>query len=305
MGLNCWKWSWTSRTKRPVANLTNENTSQSKPEEIEIASQGNGSTAPMPAFGSTDASFMCLRCRGLGHVLADCSTLMKASSPPFQPILPSMSKAISVRHSQRQHLCKTCKKIGLTWDAVADAHGWNVLNQKDRRCANLGPIENAIFRKDCSLCVLLFDVTPDPGDRSNLELFVVMAFTLNRFGYSKYTPTVLERDDMQWAECLYTALDDRSQRESVCSVAPNGICHIGNDGAKNAKILAGRAVPNDGVNIDLVKSWITRCVRQHGTRCESHQSSDLRQIRLVDVQTRTIVTFPDGEHVKYVALSYT
>ena len=253
-----------------------------------------------------EANHLCLRCRKSGHILTDCSSTVRAIDPPYPQSLPSKESRLARWGilKKDESLCARCKKIGLSWSAVADESSWNVLNQRDKLAIKLGLAATAVFRKDCPLCILLFEVTPDPGEQGALELVVVMTFTLTRLGQSRYSPAVLERKDMRWTECLYTTLKDYRTTPALCMHASNAFCPLDDKEPRVGKFLPGRIVPDAGVEFELVRGGIERCEAQHGKRCESERSEELRSIRLIDVNLRKIVNYPSTNHTRYFALSY-
>jgi Heterokaryon incompatibility protein (HET) len=246
---------------------------------------------------------MCLRCRGSGHVVAECMLAGKSVNASFTEQVSELRPLRWRFFRKKAELCKRCRAIGLSWSVVAKGSIWTVLKQRDKVCTNLGPVQEAVFQKGCPLCVLLFEITPDPEGHEE-DLITVMTFTLNRLGKSRSSPIVLEQEDLPWTECLYTALKVHSTEPALCRNAPNAICSINNVQAPQSKILGGRIIPEAGVDFDLIQSWLSRCEKQHGKGCEPEHHDELRSIRLIDVESREIVSYPDTASCSYLALSY-
>ncbi|RDL41475.1 uncharacterized protein BP5553_01454 [Venustampulla echinocandica] len=249
--------------------------------------------------------FMCLRCRASGHIVADCTTSRASPNASVREQVSGKKLPWWRPTSKKSKLCKRCRAIGLSWSAVGKGRPWAAgMEQRDKVCANLGPAEGAVFQKHCPLCVLLFEITPNPVEHQEKDLVVIMAFTLNRIGKSRFTPTVLEQNDMKWTECLYTTIQVYTIDPALCSRAQNAISRIHNGQTSQSKILGGQVVPEEGVNFDLIKSWLSRCEKHHGQRCAPERNDALRNIRLIDVDMRQVVSYPDNGYCSYLALSY-
>ena len=69
----------------------------------------------------------------------------------------------------------------------------------------------------------------------------------------------------------------------------------------------GRAMDADRVDIILLREWLARCERHHGGSCEEDGIAGRRlpqNLRLIDVQNRTIVRAPGTKGLRYLTLSY-
>lgn len=64
-----------------------------------------------------------------------------------------------------------------------------------------------------------------------------------------------------------------------------------------------RQVPKKLVDYSIPKEWLASCCRAH-VSCEPDLSSNLHHIRLIDVENRSLVPFPQTGKVSYATLSY-
>ncbi|KAL8686782.1 MAG: hypothetical protein Q9218_006869 [Villophora microphyllina] len=62
-------------------------------------------------------------------------------------------------------------------------------------------------------------------------------------------------------------------------------------------------IDSHNININLILEWVEACTERHDKYCRPVPTKDLNQTRLVDIQTRKVVTYP-GPDCDYVALSY-
>lgn len=75
------------------------------------------------------------------------------------------------------------------------------------------------------------------------------------------------------------------------------------DVSKYGYHLGGRRVDPNGLNIDIIRSWVATCTRNHPLTCAVHVSDRLQRISLIDVHCRRVVLYPSTA-CEYVALSY-
>jgi hypothetical protein len=67
--------------------------------------------------------------------------------------------------------------------------------------------------------------------------------------------------------------------------------------------LGGRLIRARGFNIEQCEIWLRTCRQLHGPVCDPEFTDELRGVRLLDVNTKTIVPYP-GSPCDYAALSY-
>ena len=75
------------------------------------------------------------------------------------------------------------------------------------------------------------------------------------------------------------------------------------DDSEEGRTLGGRQIRQETVDLELIDHWISSCNRLHDTLCAPMYTVDLPYIRLVDVETRRVVSHP-GQQCQYVTLSY-
>lgn len=73
--------------------------------------------------------------------------------------------------------------------------------------------------------------------------------------------------------------------------------------AKHGRTPGGRKITRSNMNIKIVEECLDRCTQLHGEDCSPVPTKELDKIRLVDVQKRQIVSYPEIS-CDYVALSY-
>ncbi|KAG6371920.1 heterokaryon incompatibility protein-domain-containing protein [Boletus reticuloceps] len=82
-----------------------------------------------------------------------------------------------------------------------------------------------------------------------------------------------------------------------------GVMDSSHRGAKGMPALGVKTVDPQTCDYSLIRGWLRRCNDQHPITCRPFMSEGLKQIKLIDVETRQIVAYPpDG--CDYIALSY-
>ena len=289
-------------------------------------------TVPNPRTDPTsDPSWdcLCLVCRKTGHVVEKCPLYIQQwehpdstlppdveptrPSPPFNPFPPieESTQASCPRCSQLDSLSRIASHRPVMWRDMAYSN--SRMSRKTTQIPSLGPIRSLRLLSTCSLCRLIFDssyLTDDLMEtvRDGSELMIVTAWTIHR----------LERDlhwsgDMRgkgpYAKCVYTAVV--TQSDGNCTpqefvddtVGAIGLIDIGECQLNGGPALGVRRVDPTTPDYCMIKDWLRRCDDLHHTTCRPFVSEYLKQIKLVDVETRQIVMYPpDG--CDYIALSY-
>ncbi len=251
--------------------------------------------------------FMCLKCRGYGHVVNDCSEPW-----PYQGwgwIFSSARKTIGVPEFAdiNQPLCERCEDMDLLqvlhqdipWVSFLGLSNSELLESGCVR--SLGQIGSIVFRQDCSLCCCLFAMTPNPHSETQ-QIIIFPSWTITRLegGISVDTP-----EKGLYARCLLVTLDQMSGDLPLAQSAQRGdaLCVFEEDELDSDTTLSGRLIDLPRINIDMVNNWLSTCSRLHPITCVSVWSEDLKHILLIDVESRRLVRYPQ-EGCEYLALSY-
>lgn len=177
---------------------------------------------------------------------------------------------------------------------------------------DLGFLDQILLNSTCPLCIFIHRVCQTllavqlqkPGTWTRCSLLPI-EFQKNyffengfRLGSASQTEHFGRTINLQFDEGTY---DFRRQFDDK-SMVP--IHRLAGDGQLPGP-LEGRQV-RDQVDVELVRSWLHRCRTEHDLSCEwqspHHTSTIGRDIRVLDVCSRTVVTVP--ENCPFVALSY-
>ena len=205
-------------------------------------------------------------------------------------------------------LCRRCEQLDLIgmldgfppWTSQKEQE--EAVSRRDESIRSLGDTGTVEFWDDCHVCRCLFALTPNPYSNDQ-EVLLLPDWSLYRvtgeFGAVLDTP-----EKRQYATCLVVALDPGSISLpfAVHAHRSDAMCLMAED-LQDGRTLGGRKLMRGPTNMEMVKEWIGRCARLHGTHCAPVLTEELTGIRLIDVQQRRIVKFP-GFPCDYVALSY-
>ena len=114
--------------------------------------------------------------------------------------------------------------------------------------------------------------------------------------YAKYVYTSVTTSS--WADGTYKP--KRLVGEAVEAI---GLIDIGECQPNGGPALVVRQVDPTTPNCCMIKDWLRRCDDLHHITCRPFVSEGIKQIKLIDVETRQIIMYPpDG--CDYIALSY-
>ena len=283
-----------------------------------------------PSTSEPSWDCLCLVCRKTGHVVEKCplyiwqwehpgSTLPPdveptLPSPPFNPFptIEESTQALCPRCSQLDSLSRIASHCPLMFRDMSHSSSKRI-SKKTTQIPSLGPILSLRLLSTCSLCRLIFDSSHLTDDlmetvRDGSELMIVTAWTIHR----------LEKD-LEWsgdlrgkgpyAKCVHTAVV--TWRDGICipqdsvnnAVGAIGLIDIGECQLNGGPALGVRPVNPTTPDYCMIKDWLRRCNDLHHITCRPFVSEYLKQIKLVDVETRQIIMYPpDG--CDYIALSY-
>ena len=184
--------------------------------------------------------------------------------------------------------------------------------KKIAQIPSLGPIRSLLLLSTCSLCRLIFDsscLTDEDMEivRNGGELVVVTAWTIHCLEES-LSWSGHKRGKGPYAKCVYTSVAIWS--DGICeppqledAMGAIGLIDIGEHQPNGGPALGVRQVDPMTPNYCMIRDWLRRCDDLHHITCRPFVSEGLKQIKLVDVETRRIIMYPpDG--CDYIALSY-
>ena len=180
---------------------------------------------------------------------------------------------------------------------------------------SLGPILSLRLLSTCPLCRLIFDLsylTDEEMESVSLghELVVVTGWSIHRLEPDLYW-SGCAKGHGPYAKCVYTAVmagswdDDiyESPRLVGGAVEAIGLLDIGLCQPNGGPALGVKQVDTTTPDYCMIKDWLRRCDDRHPIACRPFVLDGLKQIKLVDVETRQIVMYPpDG--CDYISLSY-
>lgn len=275
---------------------------------------------------------LCLVCRQTGHVVEKCpryiwqwenpgSTLPPdveptRPSPPLNPLptIEGSTQALCQRCSRLDALGRISRHRPFVLEDMDDNHSKRA-TKKATQIPSLGPIRSLQLLSTCPLCRLLFDVSHLTDEemeivRSGGELVVVTGWTVHRLERELYWRGC-GRGKGPYARCVYTSVTTWSWVDGIYE--PNrlveeameaiGLIDIGESASNGVPALGVRPVDPKTPDYSMIKGWLHRCDDLHHITCRPLVSESLKQIKLINVETRQIVMYPlDG--CDYVALSY-
>lgn len=251
---------------------------------------------------------MCLKCRGSGHVVDDCSEPWPEDdlgwffSPNRMAIeVPEFSDAIN------QPLCKRCEDLDLLQFLHQDIPWESLLGLDDSELRGsgclrtLGQTGSIVFWQDCSLCRCLFAMTPN-AESGTQEVLIFPSWTINRLEGGISVNTAEKRRS---ARCLLVTLCPRAGSLSLADSAQRGdaLCVLEDDEFDPNTTLSSRRISSKHIDVEIVRQWLSTCNRLHPMTCAAIRSDGLHDILLLDVPSRTLVRYPQ-EGCQYLALSY-
>ncbi len=256
-------------------------------------------------------SFLCLKCRQVGHIVNDCPLPTWASALGwfFSPARMGM-KWGDVSSSTQQELCRRCQDLDvlrllheeIPWKSFREFE--QAAREGSELIRSLGMTGSIQFKHDCPLCWCLFAMTPNPSSPTQ-EVLLLPDWTMNRLVGEVY-PDMDTEEKRQYAKCLLVVLNSSSLHPMLRAFGRCGdaLCIMDGDDADYTTTLGGRLVESRTLNTDVIEEWLSTCLRLHGRNCSPVYTEDLQGIRLIDVlEPRKIINYPE-RGCEYVALSY-
>ena len=272
---------------------------------------------------SNENVFLCLFCRNVGHSTADCpnaeaqiSSRDALREAHFLHSLQKQSSSLCVRCSQYPigRLSKGTGVLDILQSKEPARKGykwimrqWNEWWQAEKqKRMELGPLAKILLSASCPLCRLLFynfpRESPDFSNQTvNYQLEPMLSYDLLLESETEQPLNIKAKYAIHFAV--------KAEGESAVSALTHGFDHghvtqtfaPGRNSSLGRDALCARRVP-EVVDFTLLKSWLERCQKLHGTDCYDEWSDQLLSSRMIDVDTRRVVQCPTG--CEYVALSY-
>ena len=258
-----------------------------------------------PAGGS----FLCLKCRNVGHIVNDCPLPNWADDEFdwfFSPQRMGM-KFSDVSSSSKQELCRRCQELDvlsllqedIPWKSSVDLE--QAADNESKWIRSLGKTGSIQFKDNCPLCWCLFAMTPNPSSPTQ-EMLIFPDWTMRRLSEDQDVATEEKRP---YANCLLVALKPYPHI-GLAAAAHRGdaLGIMEGDNADCVINLGARLVESCSLNTGVIKEWLSTCLRLHGPHCSPVYTEDLQGIRLIDVLgSRKVINYPE-RGCEYVALSY-
>ena len=254
---------------------------------------------------TTTECLLCLNCRSRGHVVKDCPIEL-AEMFSNQSWIYSENRITllnSLQSCRSSKLCSRCHKLNiltmfegdLAWhDPLAPLSIPDIASSPHYR--NLGSVSTVQFRSYCPLCVALFSLTPTPW-HLGLDVHVVADWTIHRL---ERLVEVGSHSNHNYDKCIVVELAAKDGEISLDEHEGDALAVL-REGASVP--LAPRLVDPAEIDLSLLKEHFVSCDLNHELTCSRRPAPQLENITLIDVETRTLVPYPNQE-CEYLALSY-
>jgi hypothetical protein len=285
---------------------------------------------------------LCMKCRGFGHKFADCtqeelsgSPIVEGGSDEDDPewMCSRQREQLRERFSVADPpsmTCPRCTALNLpSWlssvppfldgeeqlaevcDGRQEFSETSVQEQEqsdgsaawgERTFRTLGAVEIVEFDLRCGLCRCLFDLCPAP-DSSEQSITLVLSWTMLRLEEG----CNIENAGMMGSSRMVTVVLEPFPLGSD----PKGIIVNGGDGlviahaqlSKTDVSLGSKTLDPGAIDTKAVREWLEVCTEKHQTYCARKVTESLALIRLIDVETRTIVPYSSNTQ-EFLTLSY-
>ena len=266
--------------------------------------------APDPVQVETaDRSFLCLKCRSVGHIVNDCPLPTWSSEYAWFFSAERMDmKWTDISSSSQQKICRRCQELDILsllheeipWKSSQDLK--QAAQEGSNLMRSLGMTGSIQFKHDCPFCRCIFAMTPNPTSAAQ-EILIFPDWTINRLSGNGGTDMDTE-ETLQYAKCLLVALRPSQLESAIWGHAGDALCIMEADDADYATTLGGRLIESHSLNTDVVEEWLSTCLQLHGRGCTPVYTENLQGIRLIDVvEPRKVINYPE-RGCEYVALSY-
>jgi len=278
---------------------------------------------------------LCVFCRQLEPISQQCST-PETFVPPkaVSPLRPHEEAMLMDLQKQPSVVCQRCSEYDII-RVFRDAEAMDGINRTDverktkedninfhemmdrhyklleKYRMDLGQLSSLILSPACPVCRLIFRILPREGLSPMTDNIRIAPFRsyLQHTGWEKLV------DEYHTTAAIFLGVDN-----TAGAVANMAGSRLGSDNSLKQSEMAGEAISlatphtfpsrkagnakfvEPLVDISLPRRALDNCIKNHGSFCEVGKPPELKHIRVIDVDHRTVVPYPDG--CNYFALSY-
>lgn len=210
-------------------------------------------------------------------------------------------------HLKREKICSRCEEFDIFKFLEQDIP-WKTTEELDeiaqsdtKYIYNFGRVGSVRFDGNCPVCRCIFALTPTPVNYDQ-EILIAADWGMKRLEGGVHMDTEEKRNT---AKCLLVTLGPLDDENTFSLSASRGdsLAILQKDLSSDGAALGARQINPKEIDYHLIDYWLSKCSRLHPVTCKPLFNEDFREIRLVDVHTRKVVSHP-GEPCDYLALSY-
>lgn len=272
----------------------------------------------MSTQSANQQSLLCLKCRQVGHLVKDCTLTQWQPEVHWalsheRSLPPSHFDALDNSGLDDTSLCNRCTVLHIP-ELLAKQIEWISFSSLNSMVSDgrapfrvLGKVGSIEYRIDCSLCRCLFALTPNPFSEDQ-DVVMFPSWSILRLEGSIVMDSEKKR---AYSKCLIVTLRPSSPSLQHVQFADtvtrgNALCFLEEDRLANATTLNARCVKRDGIDVDLIQTWLNSCQQRHPFTCTPQRADALQGIKLIDCSNpieHQLVQYP-GWPCDYLALSY-
>jgi hypothetical protein len=253
---------------------------------------------------------MCLKCRKIGHNAQNCSFDSWTNELAWF-FSPARTRFLRGTHwdPSDQLACSRCENLNLI-EILNELPPWQTqmdftdeFEESNPSVKNLGKTGLINFWADCPVCCCLFAITPNPSSLDQ-DVFLVPDWSISRVSGELGAVMMNSPEKRKYATCLLSVLRPSSINLSTRVLAHRGdaLC-LKETSLDSDRTLGGRRIDSMDINVNLIFNWVEACLKRHDTACLPVATKALQKIKLIDVETREVVRYPESD-CDYIALSY-
>lgn len=162
---------------------------------------------------------------------------------------------------------------------------------------NLGKTKNVEFHIECPLCVGIFALVPGPYSLDQ-EVNLIADYTIHRL---ERLVQVGSHPEHLFDKCLIADLVFDGESLAIDEHEGDSLSMFRRP--EERLPLGGQPVDQGQVDVNFIKSCLAIRNGQHTLSCTPKESPHLDKIKLIDIKSRTLVSYPSPP-CDYLALSY-
>ncbi|KAK5098665.1 hypothetical protein LTR70_002554 [Exophiala xenobiotica] len=254
---------------------------------------------------TSQMNLLCLNCRSLGHVVRDCPVQLGQLFPNqhWNYSANRITLLDGLLANANSKLCSRCEKLDILTMFDGELDWMNPQTPLDiadiassQHYRNLGPVGTVQFRQDCPLCVGLFGLAPTPWSLKE-DVHVLADWSIHRL---ERLVEVGSHPKHCYDKCLVVDLAPKNGQLSLDEHEGDALAILREGGPVS---LTPQLVDPALINLSLITEYFEACDRRHSLTCTRRPGSQLKDIKLIDAETRRLVPYPHQE-CDYLALSY-